>query len=183
MWAVSAAKSASGYPMLFVNPHLPWFGFSQMYEAHLRSDEAKVLEPYLTINGLGYTSGARTLGGPGAIAYTRSLRNSHIVMHAVQPCVTNWDYERVFRYLGPDDFAAIDAPYLGYDVKSYTAGDLDHKKLIMSLKYAKFRWLLCEYPHPVYLKTFGKPFWSRNVHSRMHPRGDSKRTECMWKNY
>ena len=25
--------------MLFVNPHLPWLGFSQMYEAHLRSDD------------------------------------------------------------------------------------------------------------------------------------------------
>ena len=28
--------------MLFVNPHLPWFGFGQMYEAHLRSDEGWV---------------------------------------------------------------------------------------------------------------------------------------------
>ena len=35
----AAAARKSGHAMLFVNPHLPWFGFSQMYEAHLRSDE------------------------------------------------------------------------------------------------------------------------------------------------
>ena len=38
-WAIAPSKTASGHAMLFVNPHLPWFGFSQMYEAHLRSDE------------------------------------------------------------------------------------------------------------------------------------------------
>ena len=38
-WAIAPAKTKSGHAMLFVNPHLPWFGFSQMYEAHLRSDE------------------------------------------------------------------------------------------------------------------------------------------------
>jgi penicillin amidase len=38
-WAIAPARTASGNAMLFVNPHLPWFGFSQMYEAHLKSDE------------------------------------------------------------------------------------------------------------------------------------------------
>ncbi len=38
-WAVAPRRTASGHAMLFVNPHLPWFGFSQMYEAHLKSDE------------------------------------------------------------------------------------------------------------------------------------------------
>ncbi len=36
MWAVSAAKSASGYPMLFVNPHTPLL---PLYESHWISDE------------------------------------------------------------------------------------------------------------------------------------------------
>lgn len=36
-WALGPSKTASGRAMLFVNPHLPWFGFGQMYEAHLRS--------------------------------------------------------------------------------------------------------------------------------------------------
>jgi penicillin amidase len=38
-WAIAPQRTASGHAMLFVNPHLPWFGFSQMYEAHLKSDE------------------------------------------------------------------------------------------------------------------------------------------------
>ena len=38
-WAIGPSKTESGHAMLFVNPHLPWFGFSQMHEAHLRSDE------------------------------------------------------------------------------------------------------------------------------------------------
>jgi len=38
-WAVAPERTASGHAMLFVNPHLPWFGFGQLYEAHLLSDE------------------------------------------------------------------------------------------------------------------------------------------------
>jgi len=38
-WAIAPKRTRDGHAMLFVNPHLPWFGFSQMYEAHLKSDE------------------------------------------------------------------------------------------------------------------------------------------------
>ncbi|NOT06792.1 MAG: penicillin acylase family protein [Gemmatimonadales bacterium] len=38
-WVVGPGKSASGYPLLFINPHLPLFGSGQVYEGHLRSDE------------------------------------------------------------------------------------------------------------------------------------------------
>ncbi|MDP9177876.1 MAG: penicillin acylase family protein [Gemmatimonadota bacterium] len=38
-WALSATKSASGHPMLFINPHQSFFGAEQYYEAHLRSEE------------------------------------------------------------------------------------------------------------------------------------------------
>jgi len=148
------------------------------------SDEAKVLAPYLSRNGGGYFAvGARTSGGgPGAIGYARSLCGAHRIMHAVNPRVTNWDYERVLECLEPSDFAVIDAPYIGASVGSYSASDLDHKRLIIWLKHAKFRWLLCEYPHSVCIKTFGKPFWTQNVHRFAHQNG-GRRTECMWKNY
>ena len=39
MWAVAPKKSANGKAMLFINPHLPWDGLVQWYEAHLLSDE------------------------------------------------------------------------------------------------------------------------------------------------
>ena len=38
-WAIGPGRTRSGNAMLFVNPHQPWFGFGQMYEAHLRSRE------------------------------------------------------------------------------------------------------------------------------------------------
>jgi acyl-homoserine-lactone acylase len=39
MWAVGPAKSASGRAMLFLNPHVGFFGGGQRYEAHLKSKE------------------------------------------------------------------------------------------------------------------------------------------------
>jgi len=36
-WAIAPSRTKSGHAMLFANPHQPWYGFGQMYEAHLRS--------------------------------------------------------------------------------------------------------------------------------------------------
>jgi acyl-homoserine-lactone acylase len=38
-WVVGPAKSASGHALLFINPHLPFFGPGQVYEGHVHSDE------------------------------------------------------------------------------------------------------------------------------------------------
>ena len=38
-WAVSASRSASGHPMLLINPHVAFFGPAAYYEAHLHSEE------------------------------------------------------------------------------------------------------------------------------------------------
>ena len=38
-WAVSAVKSTPGYPLLLINPHLPFFGPSQVYEGHIMSKD------------------------------------------------------------------------------------------------------------------------------------------------
>ena len=37
-WVIGPAKSASGHAMLFINPHLPFFGPGQVYEGHVHSD-------------------------------------------------------------------------------------------------------------------------------------------------
>ena len=38
-WVIGPSKSATGHAMLFINPHLPFFGFGQVYEGHVRSAE------------------------------------------------------------------------------------------------------------------------------------------------
>lgn len=38
-WAVRGERTRTGNAMLLANPHLPWFGLAQMYEAHLMSGE------------------------------------------------------------------------------------------------------------------------------------------------
>ena len=38
-WAVMPSKSREGQTMLFINPHLPFFGRSQVYEGHIMSAE------------------------------------------------------------------------------------------------------------------------------------------------
>jgi acyl-homoserine-lactone acylase len=36
-WAIAPSKTRSGHAMLLINPHQPYYGFGQFYEAHLRS--------------------------------------------------------------------------------------------------------------------------------------------------
>jgi penicillin amidase len=38
-WAVAGSRTASGYPMLLINPHVSFFGLSTYTEVHLHSDE------------------------------------------------------------------------------------------------------------------------------------------------
>jgi acyl-homoserine lactone acylase PvdQ len=38
-WVVGPSRSASGHPLLLINPHLAYFGFGQVYEGHVHSDE------------------------------------------------------------------------------------------------------------------------------------------------
>lgn len=46
-WAVAPSRSASGRALLFINPHVSFFGPGQYYEAHVHSDEG------LSFSGVG----------------------------------------------------------------------------------------------------------------------------------
>src|SRR5215831_12880925 len=39
MWAISPSRTTTGHAMLFINPHIGFFGGGQRYEAHLHSGE------------------------------------------------------------------------------------------------------------------------------------------------
>ncbi|HKE92563.1 MAG TPA: penicillin acylase family protein, partial [Gemmatimonadales bacterium] len=39
-WVIGPSKSATGHAMLFINPHLPFFGPGQVYEGHVNSRES-----------------------------------------------------------------------------------------------------------------------------------------------
>jgi acyl-homoserine lactone acylase PvdQ len=41
-WAVAGSRTASGHPMLLINPHVSFFGLSTYTEVHLHSDEGLV---------------------------------------------------------------------------------------------------------------------------------------------
>lgn len=62
MWAAAPSKSASHRALLFINPHVGFFGGGQRYEAHLHSDEG--------LNVYGFA----ILGTP----YIRSGFNQHL---------------------------------------------------------------------------------------------------------
>ena len=38
-WVVAPSRSANGRALLFINPHLPFFGSGQVYEGHIQSDQ------------------------------------------------------------------------------------------------------------------------------------------------
>ena len=38
-WVIGPSRSATGHAMLFINPHLPFFGPGQVYEGHIHSDQ------------------------------------------------------------------------------------------------------------------------------------------------
>ena len=148
------------------------------------SDEAILLEPFLTYSGSGYHGGGPRGSGAGAGSerYTRAMRDCHRIMHAVRPVVTDWDWTKVVARLGPDDFAYIDPPYLTSRTRTYSEDDIDHERLASVLKKAKFRWILSHYLHPVYLSTLGDPFFSQEMNLFV-AKGHDVRTECLWSNW
>jgi site-specific DNA-adenine methylase len=148
------------------------------------SDEAILLEPFLTYSGSGYYGGGPRGSGAGAGSerYTRAMRDCHRIMHDVGPVVTGWDWTKVVARLGPHDFAYIDPPYLTSRTRTYSEDDIDHDRLVWVLKRAKFRWILSQYLHPVYLSGLGDPFWSREM-DLFVAAGHETRTECMWRNF
>jgi acyl-homoserine lactone acylase PvdQ len=71
-WVIDASRTADGYPLALIDPHLSWYGEFRFYEARLYGGElqtAGMTIPGLPLRALGhnqYCSIAMTTGGPDA---------------------------------------------------------------------------------------------------------------------
>jgi hypothetical protein len=124
-------------------------------------------------------------GGVSSTGYERALRECHKILTRTRPKITALDWCRLgLEKLTEDDVCVIDPPYPNSNIRSYTHESVDYERLVDVLLRAKFRWLLCGYPHPV-LHRLGKPIWGRDmqllcVHIKA---GQEDRSECLWSNF
>jgi site-specific DNA-adenine methylase len=148
---------------------------------------AILLEPYLSFSGGGYFGAGRKLddGGASAHGYQKTIRKCHQIMQQAKPRLTSLDWREMgLDRLTPDDVVVLDPPYPDSNARSYTDEGLNYEALVDLLLRAKFRWILCGYPHPL-LCRLGKPFWARDVRflcvrNTYHP---EERSECLWSNF
>lgn len=69
-WVLGGSRTASGGPLLLANPHMPWFGFMQMLEAHLISEGKPDGKPW-NFTGAGfYGSPVLALGHNDRLGWT-----------------------------------------------------------------------------------------------------------------
>ncbi|HEX6962721.1 MAG TPA: penicillin acylase family protein [Lacipirellula sp.] len=69
-WAVSGVRTANGSPMLLASPHMPWFGFSQLMEAHLVSKGGVDGQPWNFIGAGFYGSPMPAMGHNDRLGWT-----------------------------------------------------------------------------------------------------------------
>jgi len=69
-WAISGQRTASGHPMLLANPHMPWFGFAQLTEAHLHSEGGTDGKPWNFIGAGFYGSPMLVMGHNERLGWT-----------------------------------------------------------------------------------------------------------------
>jgi DNA adenine methylase len=164
--------------------------YYKQWEAFKRGDEiAILLEPYLTFGGGGYgTGGPGGKKGATAGGYLATLHKCSEVLHKTLPRLTSWDYLEVLEQCGEDDFVYLDPPYKGADVRSYKENAIHHEDMVKVLRNAKFKWLLSEFSHELYIKELGDPFFQKDVqlvgtNYTFTNAGKERRTECVWRNY
>jgi site-specific DNA-adenine methylase len=166
--------------------------FEKQREAFKYGDPTAVLlAPHLTFSGGLYESckGGAVCGdddgGVSSTGYQRTLRECHRILTRTRPKITALDWKKLgLEKLKQDDVVVLDPPYPNAEVKPYTHETVDYERLVDVLLRAKFKWLLCGYPHPVLLR-LGKPIWARYmqllcVHIKA---GQGDRTECLWSNF
>ncbi|HMO87160.1 MAG TPA: penicillin acylase family protein, partial [Lacipirellulaceae bacterium] len=95
-WALSPVRTASGAPLLLAAPHMPWFGFTQLAEAHLSSQGGAGGKPWSFIGAGFYGSPTLALGHNQRLGWT---------LVSNQPDIADrWEV----RFTHPDDTLAYE---------------------------------------------------------------------------
>ena len=94
-WAIGPQKTKSGKAMLLLNPHQPWYGWGQYYEAHIYSDEG------INFSGAGFFgSPIPNKGHNGRLGWTYTVNEPDI---ADVYRVTFPDADRPLQYTFGDE--------------------------------------------------------------------------------
>jgi hypothetical protein len=105
------------------------------------------------------------------------------MLHEVKPRLSSLDWQDMgLEKLTEDDVVVLDPPYPNSNVRGSYSDTINYEALVDLLCRAKFRWVLCGYPHPV-LCRLGQPFWARDLQFVLPIREDEPRTECLWANF
>ena len=101
--------------------------------------------------------------GVSLAGYEKTMRKCHGILHDTKPKLSSLDWQKMgLEDLGPEDTVVLDPPYPNGNVRSYSDATVDYESLVDLLLRARFKWVLCGYPHPV-LCRLGKSFWARDV--------------------
>lgn len=148
---------------------------------------SKIIEPGITFFGKGYKAGFNK-GGPGHPPYNgvlykiRCTEAKRLLSGAIVE-QKRWD-ELDYDSLTQEDFVYLDPPYFGTKA-SYP--NIDHEKLVTTLKNCKTRWALSGYDNQLY--TSSLKFTNRYVKERNSEiKGFNSRKyeavqEVLWTNY
>jgi modification methylase len=151
-----------------------------------------LLAPHLAFSGGLYESGVKggsgcgdDDGGCSSAGFQQTLRDCHKILRRTQPKITGLDWTQLpLDKLTDDSVVVLDPPYPNARVKAYSDATIDYEQLVDTLLRAKFRWLLCGYPHPL-LHRLGSPIWARDMQLlcvRIKA-GQEERNECVWANF
>jgi hypothetical protein len=169
--------------------------FEFLRDAYKRGDiMATLLAPHICYSGGLYESGVKggsgcgdDDGGGSAAGFQRTLRECHRILNETKPKITGLDWTQLgLEKLTADDVVVCDAPYAFplNMVKLYSDATVNYEQLVDVLLTAKFRWLLCGYPHPI-LHRLGAPIWARDMQLLCvrAKHGGEERSECIWTNF
>ena len=77
-WAIAGSRTASGGPMLMVNPHLPFYGFAQLYEAQLAGTDGPDGKPWAFTGATFLGSPVLTIGHNDVLGWTMTTNEPDI---------------------------------------------------------------------------------------------------------